>query len=167
LVTAGGLTEAGRWQAAKKSCLLPRKVLMSVFRGKLRDELLRALRRGELTLPPGTSEATLRSLLNKVGRLVWNVKILDRYEQAEGVATYLARYLKGGPISNGRLLELRGGRVFFRCRAASDGESQPGRPPLISLAIDEFLARLLEHVPPRNLQTVRGYGLSVANGSSD
>lgn len=163
LVTAGGLTESGRWRAAKKSCLLPRKVLMLVFRGKLRDELLKALNRGELTLPPGTSEAGLRSLLNKLGRLVWNVKILDRYDHGQGVATYLARYLKGGPISNGRLLALRGGRVFFRCRASDGGESGRRRPPRISLAVDDFLARLLEHVPPRNLQTVRGYGLYAGN----
>jgi hypothetical protein len=94
LVTAGGLTDGGRWQAAKKSCLLPRKVLMIVFRGKLRAKLLRALERGELAIPPDTSEAAVRSLLNRLGRVVWNVKILDRYAHGAGVATYLARYLR-------------------------------------------------------------------------
>lgn len=167
LVTAGGLTHRGRWQAAKKSCLLPRKVLMMVFRGKLRDQLLRALRRGELKLPPETTEASLRGLLNKLGRLDWNVKILQRYDHPRGVATYLARYLKGGPISNGRLLELRDGRVYFHYRppsASSGGDSSSkDRRPATSLTVDEFLARLLEHVPPRNLQTVRGYGLYVGN----
>jgi len=157
LVTAGGLTEAGLWRVAKKSCLLPRKVLMRVFRGKLREQLLRALRRGELTLPPGTSESELRSLLNKLGRLAWNVKILERYEHGQGVATYLARYLKGGPISNGRLLALRGVRVFFRCRASEGGESGRRRPPSISLTTDEFLGWLLEHVPPGNMQTVHSH----------
>jgi len=163
LVTAGGLTEDGRWRAAKKSCLLPRKVLMQVFRGKLREELLKALERGELTLPPDTSEAQLRSLLNRLGRVAWNVKILDRYDHGQGVATYLARYLKGGPISNARLAALRGGRVHFRCRPSGQANSGQSRSRVISLEVDDFLACLLEHVPPRNFQTVRGYGLYVGN----
>jgi hypothetical protein len=35
LVTAGGLTEVGRWETAMKSCLLPREALIIVFSGKL------------------------------------------------------------------------------------------------------------------------------------
>jgi hypothetical protein len=163
LVTAGGLTEDGRWQAAKKSCLLPRQVLMIVFRGKLRAELLRALERGELAIPPDTNEAAVRSLLNKLGRVVWNIKILDRYDHGAGVATYLARYLRGGPIGNSRLSAVRNGRVFFRYRVSSSGASDRGRRETMSLEVDEFLSRLLEHVPPSGLHTVRGYGLYAGN----
>lgn len=60
LVTAGGYAPTAgvaRWHPAKKDCLLPRKVLMMVFRGRLRAELLAALQRGELTVPPDTSAA--------------------------------------------------------------------------------------------------------------
>lgn len=163
LVTAGGLTDDGRWQVAKKSCLLPRKVLMIVFRGKLRAELLRAQERGELTIPPDTSVAAVRSLLNKLGRTVWNVKILDRYDHGAGVATYLARYLRGGPIGNKRLVAVRDGRVFFSYRVSSSGTSDRGRRETMSLEVDEFLSRLLEHVPPSGLHTVRGYGLYAGN----
>ena len=34
-----------------------------------------------------------------------------------------------------------------------------GRRKVACLDVDEFLSRLLEHVPPPNMQTVRGYGL--------
>ena len=163
LVTAGGLTADGTWRAAKKSCLLPRQVLMRVFRGKLRALLLQALSRGELQLPPNMSESQARSLLNKVGRLTWNVKILERYDHGAGVATYLARYLKGGPIGNGRLVALRDGRVFFRCRVSSSGGEARGRREVISLSVEEFQRRLLEHVPPKGFHTVRGYGLYASN----
>jgi hypothetical protein len=163
LVTAGGLTDDGQWQAAKKSCLLPRKVLMIVFRGKLRAELLRALESGELAIPPDTSAAAVRSLLNRLGRVVWNVKILDRYDHGAGVATYLARYLRGGPIVNQRLRSVRDGRVFFSYRVSSSGATDRGRRETMSLEVDEFLSRLLEHVPPSGLHTVRGYGLYAGN----
>jgi hypothetical protein len=53
LVTGGGLTEDGRWVAVKRKCLLPRKVVMMIFRGKLLDGLRKAADAGELSLPPG------------------------------------------------------------------------------------------------------------------
>lgn len=163
LITCGGLTDEGTWVEAKKSCLLPRKVLMIKFRGKLRAELLKALQRGDLVLPPETTEEQWRSLLNKLGRTVWNVKLMQRYDHGVGVATYLANYLKGGPIGNHRLTGLRDGRVFFRYRVSSDAESGRGRREETSLTVDEFLSRLLEHVPPKGFKTVRGFGLYVNN----
>ena len=153
LVTAGGYS-AGRWRIAKKSCLLPRKVLMIVFRGKLRAALLKAHQRGELTLPPGIDEAKLRRLLNRLGRVVWNVKILERYDHGVGVATYLARYLKGGPISNRRLLTMQRDQVQFRCRSREGTSTAKAR-----FDIDSFLLRLLQHVPPHGMRIIRGYGL--------
>lgn len=159
LVTFGGWAEDGRWIAPKKSCLLPRKVLMQMFRGKLRSELLSRLGRGELVVPPDTTEARLRGLLNKLGRTVWNVKLQERYDHGAGVATYLARYLKGGPISNRRLLALRDEQVSFTYRQGSDGEGGRGRRAVLELPVNEFLSRLLEHVPPKSFQVVRGYGL--------
>ncbi|MCA9122167.1 MAG: transposase [Planctomycetaceae bacterium] len=166
LVTAGGLTADGPWRAVKKSCLLPREVLMRVFRGRFRKLLLRALERGALELPPNMTEAGVRSLLNRVGRVTWNVKILERYDHGVGVATYLARYLKGGPIGNGRLVSLRDGRVYFRQRVSSSGGEARGRRAVTSLPVDEFQRRLLEHVPPKGFHTVRGYGLYSSNRHS-
>ena len=169
IVTAGGLTPQGQWRAPKKGCLLPRRVLMTVFRGKMRAYLLKALEAGDLTLPPDRSQAQVRSLLNRVGRTAWNVKILDRYEHGRGVLTYLARYLKGGPIGHGRILDCRAGRVRFTYRDHADADESEGRGPrkTLSLDVDTFLARVLEHVPPPSLQTVRGYGLYASSKQAE
>jgi hypothetical protein len=166
LVSGGGLDEAGCWKQPKKSCLLPRKVLMIKFRGKFRAMLLEKLQRGELVVPADTTAARLRSLLNKLGRTVWNVKILERYDHGDGVATYLAEYLKGGPIGNHRLLGERDGRVHFRYRVPASEGTDRNRQGVTSLSVDDFLGRLLEHVPPRRYQTVRGYGLYCGNQHS-
>jgi hypothetical protein len=161
LVTWGGLTAEGAWREPTKSCLLPRRVLVAVFRGKLRAYLGKALDQGELELPPDRTAAQIRGVLNRVGRMVWNVKILERYEHGQGVVTYLARYLKGGPLSNGRLVDCRDGMVRFRYRDNGDRDESDGRGrwKTLRLPVDEFLQRLLEHVPPPSLQTVRAYGL--------
>jgi len=51
MVTAGGMTSDGQWRQPKKECLLPRTVLMAIFRGKMRDYLLDALKTGVLPVP--------------------------------------------------------------------------------------------------------------------
>ena len=107
----GWFTADGQWRRVRRECLLPRKVLMSKFRGKLLDRIRRAVERGQLDVPPKTRRQPLLNLLNKLGRKPWNVKILDRYDHGRGVLKYLARYVRGGPISNHRLLSCRDGRV--------------------------------------------------------
>lgn len=163
LVTAGGLDANQRWRPAVKNCLLPRKVVMIVFRGKFRDFTLKALEQGKLQLPPGTTHNYWVSELNRLGRVPWNVKVFDRYEHGRGVARYLARYLHGGPISNQRLMDCRQRKVRFRYRLPAGKQSDRTRQGIMSLDVCEFLHRLLEHVPPRALQTVRGYGLYAGN----
>ena len=44
--------------------------------------------------------------INAAGKKTWIVDVEDRYEHGHGVATYLARYVKGGPIKNQRLLHV-------------------------------------------------------------
>jgi hypothetical protein len=155
------LAADGTWRTPKKSCLLPRKVLMQVYRRNFRRLLLSALDKGELVLPPNTTPTAVKNLMNKLGRVDWNVKLLEKYEHGRGVLMYLARYLKGGPIGNERLLDYCNGKVRFSYRDNRDADeaSGRGRRKVACLEVDQFLSRLLEHVPPPNMQTVRGYGL--------
>lgn len=168
LVTAGGLTEDHRWVHPTRDCLLPRKVLMIVFRGKLRHLLINALQNELLRVPPTGTVARWKSTLNRLGRIPWNVKIHERYPHANGVLTYLARYLRGGPMPNSRLLSDDKRGVRFRYRLPLRGNSQQERKRFSTTCVtaDEFLRRVLEHVPPKGLQTVRGYGLYAGNQHS-
>lgn len=169
LVTAGGLGCDGRWQPARKSCLLPRRVLMEKFRGKLRALLGDAARSGELALPPNRTLPQVVGLLNKLGRLDWNVKILDRYAHGRGVATYLARYVRGGPIGNSRLLAFRDAQVRFRYRDNREADAESGRvrSKTMTLAVHDFVGRVLEHVPPPGMHTVRSWGLYASSRRND
>ena len=166
LVTAGGLTDEGQWRTAKKECLLPRKVLMIKFRGKFRAMLLDLIDRQKLKVPPDCSVEKLKGTLNRLGRLPWNVKLLERYDHGHGVATYLANYLKGGPIGNHRILSASEDEVVFRYRQPTHEHGQAAQQGTVRLHPVEFIARILEHVPPRRLQTVRGYGLYSGNQHS-
>lgn len=169
LLTAGGLAADGWWREPVKTCLFPRRVVMQLFRGKLRALLGEAAPRGELVLPPGRTLPQFRGLLNKLGRVAWNVKMLDRYRHGRGVATYLARYVRGGPIGNSRLVSFRDGQVRFgyRDNRELDAASGRGRGKVLGLATHDFIARVLEHVPPPGMHTVRSWGLYAASRGAE
>jgi hypothetical protein len=76
------------------------------------------------------------------------------------VVTYLARYLRGGPIKNARLVAFDGERVTFTCRARRE-EADADRPSSqrMTLSVADFLQRWLLHVPVPQTRVVRSYGL--------
>ena len=158
LVTGGGLTSTGQWVAVRHGFLLPSRVAMALFRGKLLAAIRRALRQGQLQLPEGRRPQPCANLLNKLGRQKWNVHIRERYPHGEGVLIYLARYLRGGPLSNQRLVSCEQGEVGCRYRVNGEGAARP-RCGLLTLSIAEFIRRYVLHVPPPGSRVVRSYGL--------
>ena len=163
LVTGGGLTPAGQWVAVRHGFLLPARVVMAVFRGKMVDALRQTVARGELALPEPMSPQQWLTLLNRLGhprKTKWNVRIMERYRHGAGVVTSLARYLRGGPIKNARLVAWDGDRVTFTYRARQEeAEAGPASAQRITLPVADFLQRWLRHVPVPQMRVVRCYGL--------
>jgi len=159
LVTGGGLPPDGQWGAVRHGFLLPARVVMAVFRGKMVDAIRRTLARGELALPEPMGPPQWRNLLNRLGhprKTKWNVRIMERYRHGAGVVTYLARSLRGGPIKHARLVAFDGARVTFLHRTRQEGTAAPQRIPL---PVADFLQRWLLHVPMPQTRVVRSYGL--------
>jgi hypothetical protein len=160
LLTAGGVTPEGQWQAAKRSFLFPIRAVSVVFRGKFLAAVRRELAAGRLQLPPDLSAQKLHTLLNKLGRKKWNVHIRERYPHGRGVVTYLSRYLRGGPLAERRLLRANAEQVPFWYTDNTERDVQgQGTRKTRPLSAAEFLTRLLTHVPPPGLQVVRSFGL--------
>ena len=112
LVTGGGRPSDGAWKAVRHGFLLPARVIMAVFRGKLRGALRRAFAQDALVLPEARRPQQLLNLLNRLGhaqKTPWK----ERYRHGAGVVTSLARYLRGGPIKNARLVAYDGDCVTF------------------------------------------------------
>ena len=158
LVTGAGLTDEGQWVAVQNGFLLPVRVVMAVFRGKLLAALRQGVAQSQLMLPEGRSRQQLENLLNKLGRAKWNVHIRERYRHGEGVLTYLARYLRGGPLSNTRLLSCANGEVQFWYRLNGEGAGERRRG-VMTWPMTPFSGRYLRHVPAPGSRMVRAYGL--------
>ena len=151
LVTGGGLTDSREWSTVTGGYLLPFRVVRKLFRGKILARIRKALRAGKLTLPGEMSPRQLENLLNKLGRRKWNVRLQERYTHGNGVLTYIARYLRGGPISNKRIISCKDGEVTFNYGRE--------KRALMTLPIDRFIGRFLQHVPQPRAVYVRYYGL--------
>lgn len=153
LSTAGGWTSEG-WKSCREDFFVPYKPLRELFRGKLLSFLRRELERGKLKIPEGMDRTGLLNEWNRLGRVDWHVKVMDRYEGGEGVLKYFSRYVRGGPISNSQILSYDGDEVAFQYRSHETGELTPTKLP-----VWEFIRRILEHVPEKGFRVVRYYGL--------
>jgi hypothetical protein len=159
LVTGGGLHEAGHWVAVRNGYLLPMRVVMALFRGKLLAALRQRLAQGTLQLPPGKRQQQVENLLNKLGRQKWNVHIRERYPHGHGVLIYLARYLRGGPLAPRRLVSCDGQQVVFRYEERAKPHGGQPHQRTMRLPLEHFIGRWLLHVPPRHAVRVRCWGL--------
>lgn len=140
LVPAGGLSFDGEhWVCAQRNFLIPVKALSILFRAKFRDELHKA------------------GLIAEVSPAVWQKDWITHSKpmgRDEGALKYLAPYIFRVAISNRRILSMKDGQITFSYR-----ESDSGRWRRMTVSIDEFLQRFLQHVLPKGFVKVRYYGL--------
>jgi len=159
LVTGGGW-DGAQWRAVRPGYLLPARVVMPMFRGKLLAAVHSALDAEQLTLPPKRTLPQLRMLLHRLGRQPWHVQIMMRYAHGQGGATYLARYLRGGPLKPGRIVAWDDRSVTFRSADNQEPDAQGrGRRKRLTRTGEDFRQRWLLHVPPPGLPVVRAYGV--------
>jgi hypothetical protein len=160
LVSGGGLTVLGQWGAVRTGYLLPVAVVRALFRGKVLGAIEELWSTGQLSLPPRLDDDGVRQVLVAAARQKWNIRIAERYKHGRGVVKYLARYVRGGPIKDHRLVNFDGEQVTFRYGNQRERDEQ-GKPQQqeLTLPVQEFLARWSEHVPLPGVHTVRAWGL--------
>ena len=139
LVPAGGLaSDAQTWLPARQDFLLPVKALSKIFRGKLRQALVKT------------------TLFARIPSKVWQQDWVVHCKPVGNGRTalkYLAPYVFRVAISNRRLVKLENDQVTFRYRATDTGQLR-----LCTLSAEEFIHRFLQHVLPKGFVKVRYYG---------
>jgi len=154
LISHGGISSKGEWVSPKRDILFPQKPVMQVFRGKLRSMIKEAIKEPSWKLPPGQRKAQAQNLLNKLGRKQWVVHFSQRYDHAEGVAKYLSRYVKSGPLKNKQLKAVTDTHISIGYKS-----HQSKRIETQNLTIGGFLTLLSQHIPEPGKPTVRYSGL--------
>jgi hypothetical protein len=139
VVPGGAVSKSdGTWHPSPVSFFAPVKVMSTIFRAKLRNELNRI------------------DLLKYVDPDVWQQDFIVNC-QAVGTCQesvrYLAPYVFKVAISNSRIIKVEDGTVWFRYK-----KPHSRRWRTMALDIMEFMRRFLQHVLPTGFMKVRHYG---------
>jgi hypothetical protein len=129
-------------------------VVKALYRGKMQSKIKAALTAGELRLP---EHNTLGQHLHAHACLYkkqWSVRIQEQYAHGRSVMLYLSRYLKGSPLHPKQIIQRDSKQVVFRYLDHRDNKVKTLR-----LRMQEFIRRILWHVPAPGVHVVRHYGL--------
>lgn len=141
LVTAGGLTPNGEvWVTpAHARFLMPGYILSELFRAKMRAALTHAGFADQIPPTVWTRRWTVH--LQQIGR-------------GDYALRYLARYVFHVALTNARLQRFEHGRVTFGYTHARTHALRH-----LTLPVDAFIERFLQHVLPRGFTKIRYFGL--------
>jgi Putative transposase/Transposase zinc-binding domain len=159
VVPGGGLSpDHSRWIRSPPHFFLPVRVLSRVFRGKFVAGLRRAFHGRQLAfygdLEPLANEQAFAAFLRTLFQEEWVVYAKAPFGGPEHVLQYLARYTHRVAISNHRLLSVDDDHVTFRWKDyAHHSQSRA-----MTLTVEEFLRRFLQHVLPKGLPRIRYFG---------
>jgi hypothetical protein len=162
VVPGGGISQEGdRWLSCRPGFFLPVRLLSRLFRGKFLAMLGRAYDRGLLGLHGQQQHLAdpqaFRGLMEACWQKEWVVYAKPPFGGPEQVLKYLARYTHRVAISNGRLVKVEAGKVFFRWKDYAQGNQQK----VMALEAVEFIRRFLLHVVPSGFVRIRHYGLQA------
>jgi hypothetical protein len=142
--------------------VVPVRVVTALLRGTFVWGVRRLWKRGELARPDDRRPQGCVNLLNRLGHATktrGHVDIRERYAHGAGVATSVARSMRGGPLKNRQVVGCDGERVTFADqdhRAPSSGGSSKR---WMRLPVEACIRCMLQHVVPVKTQVVRWYGL--------
>ena len=160
IVPAGGLNKKKtKWKHCKKNYFLPVRVLSEVFRGKMLEKIEEAFNSDKFKFMGKIEHLkhfpNFKELLVTAASKEWVVYAKEPFNGPKQVINYLGQYTHRIAISNYRLVELHGDKIYFKVR---DREN-PKKRKIMVLDVREFLRRFLMHVLPKGYVRIRHFGL--------
>lgn len=168
VVPGGGLSpDHARWICSPPHFFLPVRVLSRVFRGKFVAGLKQAFQRNQLAFygecQQLVKEKAFAAFVRTLFRQDWVVYAKPPFGGPEHVLQYLARYTHRVAISNHRLLSVDDNHVTFRWK----DYAHHSKCRTLTLTLEEFLRRFLQHVLPKGFPRIRYFGWMASRRRRD
>jgi hypothetical protein len=163
----GELDDQPVWKSCRPGFFLPVRVLSALFRGKFLAGLSEAWQQGKLHLSSQQQALSCprawAAWLRQTRLQDWVVYSKPPTAGAEVVLKYLARYTYRVAMSNSRLSHASETEVSFTYK----DYRQQGKSKEMTVSLDEFARRFLQHVLPRGFVRVRHYGVLANRGRQE
>jgi len=147
LVTGGCLSfDEKEWISIGNNYLFDVEKLSAEFKKRFLREIKKRI--PDLNIP------------ERVNDKEWVVFCKKPFAGAEVVVKYLGRYVNRSAIANSRIKDVSDGNVTFEYKNYKKTD-EDGKPAVenMTLEIDEFIRRFLQHIPPDNCRRTRFYGI--------
>ena len=167
IVPGGGISPDGsKWVSCRPKFFLPVRVLSRLFRRLFLQMLEAAHADGQLKFFGAhiglADKDQFARFLKPLRKSEWIVYAKQPFGGPEAVLAYLARYTHRIAISNRRLIKADETGVTFKWKDYR--VEGPDRYRTMTLPVDAFIRRFLNHVLPKRFHRIRHYGL-LANGN--
>lgn len=153
--TAGGLSnDLTQW----KSIFFKQDTLMKMWRYRVISLFRKMHAKEPLKIPKTiqhllTPHATFGHFLDKLYKKQWIVNCAKPTDDHKISVNYLARYTKRPPIAESKLRHYDGNEVTF---SYLDHKTETYKK--LTLSIEEFIGRFVQHIPDEGFRMIRYYG---------
>jgi hypothetical protein len=146
LVTMGGMKKNGEWKAYD---YIPFKML----RRQWQTVVLKLIRQKLSNEEKKKVQPILQKAYSANGEGFYVYAPKQKGNVKEQLA-YIGRYMRRPAIGVNRIEEYDGKRVTFRYHDKTDGEEKRE-----TISVEEFISRLIRHIPDEQFKTIRHYGV--------
>jgi hypothetical protein len=151
LLTCGGLSlNHKRWI---NNFFIPHQVLKSVWRYEVVSFIRGSAKKQQLMLSQA-ARLNLNAFLDNLYSKVWYVNLGIKLPDAKFTITYIGRYAKRPVIAESRILEYDGRFVLFSYK-----DQISSKTLYVRLTADEFIARIIRHIPDKGFHQIRHAGI--------
>jgi len=146
LVTMGGMKKNGEW---KTYDFIPFEML----RKQWQTVVLKLIRRKFSEQEKRQVQSRLQKAYSENGEGFY-VHAPKQKGNVKRQLGYIGRYMRRPAVAVSRIEAYDGERVTFRYRDKNDGEEKTE-----TISVEEFIGRLIRHIPDENFKTIRYYGV--------
>lgn len=151
LVSCGGLSlNYDKWI---DSFFIPEKALKTIWRHNVISFIKRSYYKNSLILP-SNNKLNFNSFVNNLYSKIWYVNFGRKLDNASFTIIYIGRYTKRPCIAESRILSYDGKFVVF-----SYDDQISSETIYTKLSVDEFITRLIRHIPDKGFRQIRYAGI--------
>jgi predicted transcriptional regulator len=146
LVSMGGLTKKGEW---KQYDFLP----FAMLRKQWQTVVLKLIRKGLTDREKKKVQSRLQKAFTNNGEGFYVYAPKQRGNIKEQLR-YIGRYIRRPAIGINRIEAYDGQFVTFKYKDKTDGKEK-----METVSVEEFITRLIRHIPDEQFKTIRHYGM--------